>query len=141
MYLHLLSQINLVAVLISAIVYFMIGSLWYSFLVRDAWVAELKEHDVTIKQHAKEVLRTKMLLTFCANVLASIAMALLVIMAGSTTVYSGFCLGLLCVLGFAATTLGTVFIWEHRSFRLFLLDIGYPAIGLIVAAIILSIWQ
>ncbi len=142
MYLHLLSQVNYLAVFVSAIVFFVIGSLWYSFLVREAWIAELKKHDITIKQNvSKELLRTKMLLTFGANVLASIAMALLVIMTGSSTISSGICLGILCVLGFAVTSVGAVFIWEDRSLKLFLLDIGYPALGIIFSAIILSLWQ
>lgn len=142
MYLHLLSQINLIAVFVSAIVFFVIGSLWYSFLVREAWIAELKKHDITIKQNvSKEVLRTKMLLTFGANILASIAMALLVIITGSSTISSGICLGILCVLGFAVTSVGSVFIWENRSIKLFFLDVGYPAFGIIASAIILSLWQ
>lgn len=139
--LSFLSEINYLAVAVSSIVFFFIGSLWFSALFRNLWVKELKRHDVTIKEPTKEVLLQKMLLTFGANILASFAMACLVIITGSTTLATGFFLGFIAALGFAVPTLGSVFVWENRSLTLYLIDVGYPVVGIIAIAMILSIWQ
>lgn len=137
----ILSEVNYVAVLVSAVVFFIIGSIWFSFLFGSIWQHELKKHHVVIKQPQKNELVLKMLLTFGANVLASICMAELVVMTGSTTALSGLMLGGLVALGFAVPALGSVFIWESRSLKLFLLDVGYPALGFIATAILLSVWR
>lgn len=137
----IISQINHVAVAAAAVVFFIIGSLWFSALFQSMWVEELKEHDVKLKNHDSAVLRTKMILTFVSNYIASYAVAFLVIMTDSVTAHSGFMLGTIAAIGFIATAIASVFIWENRSLRLFLIDAGYPAVGIIVASMILSVWR
>jgi hypothetical protein len=137
----LIASVNHLAVIVSAIVYFLMGSLWFSTLFGSLWVQELKNHNVVIKQPSTGDLTAKMLQTFLANIVTAYAMAFLVIMTGSTTLLSGLFLGILTAVGFAATTLGGVFTWESRSLKLFLIDIGYPALGIIASAILLSVWQ
>ncbi len=136
-----LSQINYLAVAVSSVIFFVLGSLWFSALFGSIWAEELERHNVVIKQPTKNSLFMKMLLTFATNCIASFAMACLVAMTGSTTVISGIILGIIATVGFAATTLASVFNWESRSLKLFLIDIGYPALGIITAAIILSVWH
>jgi hypothetical protein len=136
-----LASINYLAVAVSSIVFFLLGSLWFSALFGSIWAQELKRHNVTIQQPTPRNVSIKMILTFAANVLASFAMAKLVILTGSNTLASGLTLGIITTLGFAVTTLASVFIWESRSLKLFLIDIGYPALGIIAAAIILSVWR
>jgi len=135
------SYVNYGAVLVSAVVFFMLGSVWFSTLFGRMWVAELQRHNVIIKAPTTAALCTKMVLTFAANLLAAWCIALLVNMTGSTTAASGLQLGVIVVLGCAITTLASVFVWESRSLKLFLIDIGYPAVGIIASAIILSVWR
>lgn len=136
-----LSDINIIAVLLSSFIFFFIGSLWFSVIFGNMWRHELERHHVTIKKPSQQVLFTKMLLTFGANVLASIAMASLVNLTGSTDASTGLCLGIITAFGFAATSVGSVFIWENRSVKLFLLDVGYPVVGIIATALFLSTWH
>lgn len=136
-----LAHINYLAVAVSSIIFFLIGSVWFSALFSTMWTQELKRHNVVIKEPTKPALFIKMLLTFGANVMTSIAIQYLVIMTGSTTLLSGLILGIVTTLGFAVTTLASVFIWESRSLKLFLIDIGYPALGIITASILLSLWR
>ncbi len=137
-----LSQINYLAVGVAAIIFWVVGSAWFSPLLWSTiWVAELKRHHVLLQRPSPNILLTKMLLTFGANFLASFAMAWLVVMTNSSTVSSGMELGIITVLGFAVTTLAQVFIWENRSIKLFLIDIGYPALGIIISAVVLSVWR
>lgn len=136
-----LSEINYLAVAVASVIFFFIGSIWFSALFKHLWVQELKHHHVTIKEPSRDILLQKMLLTFGANVLASLAMAHLVIITGSATLMSGFILGTLVALGFAVPTLGSVFVWESRSLTLYLIDVGYSIVGFIAIAMLLSVWQ
>jgi len=135
-------HINYFAVAGAAFVYFIIGSIWYSpLLMSDMWIEELKHHQVTIKTPTSAALFGKMLITFTAALISAFAMACLVIMTSATTWQSGLLIGILSSMGFAGTTLATAFIWESRSFKLFLIDIGYPILGIISSAMLLSIWR
>ncbi|MBI2774448.1 DUF1761 domain-containing protein [Candidatus Dependentiae bacterium] len=135
------SHLNYVAVLVSSLAFFFIGSVWFSGLFGSIWVEELGKHGIKIKKPSSSEIMSKMILTFAANVIASLAMAWLVEVTGSSTLYSGFILGKIVAIGFAATAIGSVFIWESKSLKLFLIDAGYPAVGIIVSAIILSVWH
>jgi hypothetical protein len=105
------------------------------------WSKELELHNVVIKEPSKKELTTKMFLTFCANIVASLVMAYFVFITKSTTLMSGLHLGIAASIGFAGTAIALVFIWESKSLKLFLIDFGYSATGLIVSSIILSLWH
>jgi hypothetical protein len=142
MLIPILMQVNYLAVAVCSVLFFVIGSVWFSPVgFSTLWVKELERHNVQIKQPSSQQLTIKMLLTFGANVLAVLAMACLVVLTGSFTVMTGLMLGKIVALGFACTAIGSVFIWESRSLKLFLIDAGYPAVGIIVAAVILSVWR
>lgn len=141
MYFSFLFQINYIAVLVSSCIFFALGSAWFSALFRSMWIQELQQHTIVIKEPTTSNLVIKMLLTFGANFIASFAMACLVIIAHSTTVISGLSLGIIIAFGFAATSIGSVFIWEDKSLKLFLIDAGYPIFGIIIAAVLLSVWR
>lgn len=137
-----LHSINYLAVLASSVALFIIGSVWYSpLLMSTIWVEELKKHQVTIKQPTSSELGTKMFLTFVTNVIASFAMACLVILVQSITWQSGVALGVTASIGFSATALASICIWQSRSLKLFLIDAGYPVVGSIASGVILSLWR
>lgn len=135
-------NINYIAVFLSALVFFIIGAAWYSpVLMSNLWVEELKRHHVTIQAPTTSSLTCKMLLTFGTNLLASFAMAYLVVWTNATTWQAGLMLGKIVALGFAVTSVAGVFIWESRSFKLFLIDVGYVVIGIMSSAVILAVWH
>jgi hypothetical protein len=138
---NFLSNLNYIAITVSSVVYFVIGYVWCSHLFRDPLNEEQRRHNVTKVVPTQSELYTKMALTFVANFITAFAMACLVYKVGSSNVVSGICLGLTAAVGFAATTLATFSIWENRSVRLFLLDIGYPVLGIVTSAVILSLWR
>ena len=141
MELSFLDHINHPAVIAAAFIFFAIGSLWFSALFGTMWREELKKEHTTIKEPTKQAIMAKMVQTLVANFIASYAMACLVIMTGSVTIESGLFLGTLAAIGFGATAIASVFIWESRSLKLFLIDVGYPVVGIIITAVLLSVWQ
>lgn len=136
-----LSTVNIFAVLVSSIAFFLLGSFWFSGLFGRMWCDELEKHGVVIKQPTAASLRLKMGLTFLGNFITALAMALLVHATASTTIQSALHLGLVVALGFVITAMGTCAVWVNKSPRLFLIDAGYPSVGIIISAIILSLWR
>lgn len=137
----ILLHVNYVAVAISTLAFFFLGSLWFGALFGKMWVAELGRHNVIIKEPSSAALFTKMGLNLLKNGIISFAMACLVVLTGSKTFESGLLLGLFVACGFAASAMADIFIWENRSKKLFLIDAGYQIVGITIAALILSVWQ
>lgn len=138
----MLFAVNHLAVLVSAAVFFVIGSLWYSpWVMNHWWIEELKRNHVSLKVPTQKELSAKMLLTFIANFVASWKMAVLVSLVQATTWYEGMMLGLLVGVGFSATTLAMSFIWQSKTFKLFAIEIGYLIIGFAASGALLAWWR
>ncbi len=142
MLMSFLSQVNYLGVVVAALVFFLIGALWFSVLFGHMWAHALKAHSkIVIKEPSKKEFATKLVLTFVANFVACFAMDCLVMVTGSASLLSGLILGIIVAVGFIATTLVSACIWEGRPVKLFLIEVGYPMLGIIAAALILSSWQ
>lgn len=132
-------EVNMMSVLGASAAYFFIGWLWYSVVFNKHWMDELGRHG--IKKPAHDSMTKSLVLTFITNFVTALAMAHLVVMTNSTTSESGIQLGLLVGLGFAATSLASLFVWQHRSLKLFFIDAGYAVVGIIASGVILSLWR
>jgi ABC-type thiamin/hydroxymethylpyrimidine transport system permease subunit len=139
--LTLLFQINYLAALVCAVVYFFIGALWFGPLFSTTWMQEVQNHGVTIGQPTLASFISKALTTLTTNFLTACAMAALINVTGVTTLYSGLVLGALVAFGFAATSIDAIFTWEGRSLKLLLLEVFYPVICIITCALIHSVWH
>lgn len=138
MELQFLANINYLAVLVSAVAFFMLGALWFSVLFKDAWTD--LAYPSGMKERSKEGIATNMVLTFLTNLIASFAMACFVAMTHSTSIQSGLVLGIIGA-AFAAIAVAGVFIWENKPLKLFLIDAGYPVFGILLSALLLSLWR
>lgn len=137
--LQVFSQINYLAVLVAAILYFVIGAMWYApQLLGNAWMRErgLKPED--IQGGANPALLGT---TFVALLVGALVMGYVVTASGTTGLVAGLITGLLVGAGFAATTIGITFLYEARSLKLFLIDTGYHLTGFAIAGILLSLWK
>lgn len=135
----LLSNLNYLAILVAAILYFIIGSMWFSLLFGKIWQQELKANH--LPKPAQESMMPKMIIEFIINVIIAFAIAIMVKATGANTLSGGIVLGKIIAFGFVATTLGSVFNWESRSLKLFLIDVGYPVVSIIAATVLLTLWQ
>ena len=135
------AQANLLAILVSAFAYFLLGSLWYSLLFGDVWSKGLERVGVVIKEPTKRQLLQKLAFSFLANLAACVGMAYLIYWTGSHRLESGLALGFASGICFAAPTIGVSCVWESRPLKLFLVDTSYHVVGLTGAGAILSVWK
>jgi hypothetical protein len=136
-----LDQVNLWAILVAALAYFILGSLWFSVLFGSIWSKEVERLGILIKDPPKGTIAAKMFQTFFGNLIAAVSMGYVVFVSHSYNWIAGMKLGLLCGIGFAAVAMIIAYTWESRSYRLQLIDTGYAVIGITLCGIIISAWR
>jgi hypothetical protein len=136
-----LSHANYWAILVSAVSYFLLGSLWFSVLFGKIWAAQVEKLGVKIQDPEKKTIGMKMIRTFFLEIVAVFCIAYLVYVTGVANWMAGLKLGLLCGLGFASAGIAIAFTWESRAFTLLFIDCGYTVLGLAVSGVILAVWH
>ncbi len=128
------SQFNLWAVLVAALVSFVIGGLWYGPLFGKAWMKAwgLSEEDLQ-KGHPALVYGG----AFVLQVIAAWALAML---AAGQGWHVGLHWGLIAGVCFAVTANGTDYLFERRSLNLFWLNGGYKVVNFAVMGAIIGAW-
>ena len=136
--LQVFSQINYLAVLVAAILYFVIGAAWYApQLLGNAWMKERGLTPQDIQGGASPALLGG---TFLLILIGCLITGYVVQASGASGIVNGLLTGLFMGIGFVATSIGITFMYESRTLKLFLIDAGYHMTGLIVAGIILALW-
>ena len=130
-------DVNWLAVLAAAISAFLLGGLWYSpALFQKAWqrAAGLTDEQLQKGGHPGKVFGGGFVLALIAA--ATFAMFLGKLPVGTATAY-GFCAGLTWV----AASFGINYLFERRSFGLFLVNGGYHTLQFTLYGLILGLWH
>lgn len=133
--------INYWAVLVSGIVYWLIGMIWFSAIVGKSWSAEMQKHGIAIAKPTAGKMTEKSIWTFIFNLIVAFGVAILIEALGIHTFGPALGLGLVLAICFAAAVMITSYIWENRSFKLSFYDIFFPFLGIIVSSIIIGLWH
>jgi uncharacterized membrane protein YkgB len=141
MFMKFLSNANYLAILVAAIAFFVLGSLWFSFLFRKPWAAEVEKSGVKLTDADKKNIGRNMILTFLYNLIAAISIAYIIYAIGVYRWMVGLKLGLICGLGFSLAATGISSAWEKRSTKLMLLDAGYALVGIAICGAIIAAWH
>lgn len=132
-----IASINFLAVLVAAISSFVIGSLWYSpILFGKVWQREIKLSD-------KELQNSNMVKIFGLSFILSLIIAfnLAAFIGSASTLAFGLFAGAAAGIGWVATALGILFLFEKKSFKLWLIDAGYHAVTFTIMGAILGVWH
>jgi hypothetical protein len=130
-------QFNIWAVIVAAVSTFLIGGLWYSpALFGKAW---MRENGLTEEGMKKSNMVKIFGLAFFLAFIASINLAMF--MGPEDKIEMGALWGFLAGFGWVATFVGTHYLFERRSFTLFLINAGYSIVALTVMGIILAAWK
>ncbi len=132
-----LAGINWPAVVVSTVVAFAVGGLWYSkALFGSAWLEEvgLTEEAVNNANMPRTFGGTLVLQFF-----AVIALAVLV--GADSSWQDGLYTGLLIGVFWVATAYGITYLFEQRSLRLFLINAGYNVVSFAIVGTIIGAWH
>jgi hypothetical protein len=131
-----MANINWLAVIVAAIVYFFFGSLWYQLLFRKIWA---RESGIKMDNPPKGgAMMGMMLKSFLGNLLAVIALAFLLHYAHGGDVMRSMKIGAVAGFGIAGGSLWVNYNWHGKSVMLWCIDTGYTTIGLAIAGAVMS---
>jgi hypothetical protein len=128
---------NYVAVVVSAVVYWVLGAVWYGFLFGKAWM-DLEHLSMDQAKSMNPVL--PYFITFVLNLVIAFFLAQLCTWRNASTAARGASLGVLLWIGFVGPITYTTNMYEMRPFNLFLINEGYSLVGLLLMGAILGAW-
>lgn len=128
---------NYWAILVCAIVYWLIGALWYAVLFRAPWMAlELANAQPSSRMNAT----VPYVITFLLNLLIAFVLAQICIWRNANTIGRGAAVGILLWIGFVGPITLTTQLYESRPLELYAINQFYPLVGLCVMGAILGAW-
>lgn len=130
-------QLNYWAILVSALSTFLIGGIWYSPAVfGKAW---MRENGFTEESMKGANMVRIFGLSFFLGLIAAINLAMF--MGPENKPMMGALWGFLAGFGWVATFVGMHYLFERKSFRLFLINAGYSIVSLTVMGVIIAAWK
>ena len=130
-------QLNYFAIFVAALSTFLIGGLWYSPAVfGKAW---MRENGFT-EESLKNGNMVKIFgLAFFLGLIAAVNLAMF--MGPEDKPAMGALWGFLAGFGWVSTFVGTHYLFERKSFPLFLINAGYSIVALTFMGVIIAAWK
>jgi hypothetical protein len=132
-----LSTINWLAILVAAVASFAVGSVWYAKPVfGGVWQKLIARSDEDIRN-------ASMIKIFGLAFLLTLVMAInLAMFIGEGKGFAfGLFAGAAAGIGWVAMGIGVMYLYEGRSFKLWLINAGYQALMLTIMGAIIGAWQ
>ncbi len=130
---------NYPAVVVCAVVYWLLGGLWYGLLFSRPWMA-LEHVTVAQAQAANGSWIWQYAITFLLNLVIAFALAQVCIWRNANTAGRGAAIGILLWIGILGPIVYTTYMYEMRPVQLFAINEFYPLVGLCLMGAILGAW-
>lgn len=132
-------HLNPWAVLVSALILWILGGAWYSpVLFAKPWMALVGFQRDESKRKA---MVGGMIASLIGDLLVAFVLAHVIAWSGADSVGWGLLIGFIMWLGFFAAPHFPQGIYESRPFKLFAINSGYWLVGLLVIGVLLAIWR
>ena len=128
---------NYFAVVVCAVVYWLLGGLWYGLIFSKRWM-ELE--NITEAQARGMNVALAYIITFILNLLIAYVLAQLCVWRNANTLGRGAAIGVLLWVGIVAPITYTTYMYEMRPKELFAINEIFPLVGLCVMGAILGAW-
>lgn len=139
--LHAIVSVNYLAVVVIAIIGFMLGWLWYSLLFGKAWIAEMKFTEVHLQRAAAQGMAVLFATGFAYTLLSTFGLAVLITAHGPANWLKAACFGLFVGCLVVGTRLLNGSLWEQRSLKLQLINAGHEVALFTLQGAILGVWH
>ena len=128
-----------IAVWIAAIVFFVLGAIWYSVMAAP-WVAAIgKSMEQLSREHGASPL--PYVVGFLAILVLCYTLAWLMHRLQAATLFDGLRVGAIVAVGFVTATLALNYGFEARSVTLWMINSAYVVVGLALAGAIIGGWK
>lgn len=134
--------VNYLAILVSAIIIFALGGLWYSpVLFAKRWVALQNRTMEQMKEMNAGGAGMKFVEVFICGLLTAWVLAIVISHYGAMTLGGGAFVGLVCWIGFAGATSYGSALFSFKPRALWAIDSGFNLVAFVVAGAILAVWR
>lgn len=131
------TSVNWLAVLVAALSSFVLGGLWYSpILFAKAW---MKENGFTEEYLKKANMALVFGLTFVLSFIIAVNLAFF--LGNESTLTQGMLYGGLAGFGWVSMALGTIYLFERKTMKLWLIHAGYVTLQFVIMGAILGAWH
>ncbi len=135
-------DINYLAVLVSAVVSIILGSLWYSpLLFGKVWMRLAGKNAKEMNKAKKRGMGKLYLVAFIASLVMAYVLAHFIKYLTATSFTDGMLAGFWLWLGFIAAVQIGIVIWDNKPFKLYLLNAIYYLVSLAIMGGILAVWK
>jgi hypothetical protein len=136
-----LNNVNLWAVLIAALVNYVIGALWYSpLLFGKIWMKLMNFTNEDMEKAKEKGMSKSYFIAFISSLVMAFVLAQFLQYTNASTISAGFMTALWLWLGFITTVLISGVLWESKPWALYLINISHYLVGLGVMSLILVSW-
>ena len=129
---------NYVAVIVCAVVYWLLGALWYDVLFQKQWMAL---ENMTTAQASGMNPIFPYVITFLLDLLIAFVLAQVCIWRNANNASRGAAIGVLLWIGIVGPITYTTYMFEMRPKSLFAINEFYPLVGLCLMGAILGAWK
>jgi hypothetical protein len=136
-----LSEVNWLAIIVGTIAWFALGGIWYAPpIFGNVW---MRSTGIDPSAEGQRPGAGIYLFPLVAYFVATIALAMLAAATGSETFGEGIVLGLVVGVGFAVTlySVESVFGRRPQPGTWFLLTAAYQLIGILIATVVVTVWD
>ena len=130
---------NYPAVVVCAVVYWLLGGLWFGLFFNKPWMA--LEHITEAQAKSAHAMSFWLfIITFALNLVIAFTLAQLCIWRNADTAGRGAAIGILLWIAIVGPIVYTTYMYEMRPLQLFALNEFYPLVGLCLMGAILGAW-
>lgn len=134
--------LNFWPILVSALVSFGIGALWYSpILFGKEWMSLMKISDSDIDDAKSKGMWRSYIIHFIANIVSFGVLAFFIATSSASTAGDGAFLGFIAWLGFIAPIGISNLLWRRDPIKLVIIDTLQVLIGLVISGAIIGAWK
>jgi hypothetical protein len=136
------ANVNIFAVLIAAVLTFVLGAFWYSpVLFARQWMQAQGYTPEKLEEMKKRGLTRAYVGSALCDLVMAYVVALFAAYTNSTTLAQGLWLGFLAWLGFAAPIGLTANLFSEKPIAAWVIDAGYQLAFLVIMGVLLSVWR
>jgi hypothetical protein len=134
-------HVNYLAVLVSGVVIFLLGGLWYSVLFKKPWIRLMGIPEEKMKEGSGGAMPFLFLMAFLCGLLISYVLAIVINHFAPFSLARAAFVGTLMWVGFAAPTSFSTAIFSMTPKPLWFINSAYNWVSFVLAAMILSVWR
>lgn len=135
-------QVNFIAIVVSAVVIFIVGGLWYSpVLFAKRWVRLIGKTEEEMKAGQSVPAPLMFLSAFVSGLLVAFVLAVLLSHFANVNALRGAEVAAGCWLAFAGGTSFSTMLFAQKPKELWLIDSGFNLVSFVLAGVILGAWR